>query len=203
MVAVVGKDKRLTRQAMAMGKRWLTAKKPAKLPKGMLGSILRVTAIEGGHATWELMKKKLATTKKARQRRALISAMGSTRDPKALAENMKLFVNGKIGLRESVMLMVVPLGHPKTRAIFFPLILKHWKDIAAKIPALAHARLLGVAGALCTKKEVALAEKELQPKAKSIMGGPQALGQALEQAKLCIAFRDKQKASLAKFLRRY
>ena len=110
--------------------------------------------------------------------------MGSTRDPKALEGNMQLFLGGKIGLRESVMLTLVPLGHPVTRKIYFPMILKNWKGIAAKIPALAHARLLGVAAALCSKGEVASAKAELSKKAETIMGGKQALAQSLEQANL-------------------
>src|SRR6185295_10850565 len=69
--------------------------------------------------------------------------------------------------------------------------MKHWDEVAAKLPghlALGPLRALGFG---CTSKEADEIASFYAPKAQAIEGGERSINEAQEEAKLCVALRRK------------
>ena len=58
-------------------------------------------------------------------------------------------------------------------------------------------------GGFCSNADRAELENFFRDRASKYAGGPRILAQTLERISLCTAFKQKQGASLAEFLRRY
>lgn len=200
MVAGRAEDPVLIEQAKKKARMWLD--KRSGVDADMLDDIL---ILAGRHDAklYQRFAEALEKSEDHTERRALISGMAGTRDPKQLTANLTIALSGKYGLRETATFIWLPLSRPDTRQVIYDQIKQNYDQILEKLPRMAHRFVLSVPAAFCDQEHYDDAKAFFGPKAEKLPGGTIVFERTLERMELCMAYRAAQKASVEAFLAKY
>ncbi|MCG8418401.1 MAG: M1 family metallopeptidase [Proteobacteria bacterium] len=201
LVAQKGQDTKLIAQADTLVRRWLDDRKA--IHPDLVYAALSVAGKRGDLELWQRFYQQARTTTDSKERRRLLYGMSRFEDPAIVKKNLALLASDEFKLLDSSVLMWGALWNHKTRGMAFEFIVKNFDSLVARAPRFAASGLGYTAAAFCSVDEAKRAEELLRPRIDKVQGGPRALDQGLEQARLCAARKDREMASVAEFLKKY
>jgi alanyl aminopeptidase len=174
LVAVWGTDGSLAAEARQLAGKWVADR--TGVDAEVLGSVLNVAARTSDEAFFKQLPAALAKTEDRHQRDLLLSAMGSSSDPRVARETMQLALKPDFDLRESVSLLFGPMGVPETRYLPFEFVKANYDALVARIPAgstFGFGEFLPfVGGAFCDDKSAEAVKAFFEPKVDRFPGSP-------------------------------
>jgi alanyl aminopeptidase len=193
-----GEDRALRTEAKELALRWLADR--SAVPFELSGVALSLAAIDGDVA---LFDRYLAATKAStdrRERRQLLSALGSFRDPALQDRALSLVLGSDFDIRETWSLLFGVGSRPAGRERMWAWLQTHFDAYAAALPAQGRPNLPGFARGFCDQAHHDAAQAFFAERIRAYEGGERNLAQTLEGIQLCTAYRAKQGESLRAFL---
>jgi alanyl aminopeptidase len=204
-VATYGGDKGLADQARALTEKWFQDHKT--IDPNMLSAILGTAAYYGDKALADRYLAELKKLQDRQERRQLLNAMASFRDPQALEAGYRAVMSGDVPFLEGARLLFAGQGSAATRKLPFHFVQAHFDEIVAKRPTGGGfdfgSALPNVGASYCDAQSKSELQTFFEPRATQFTGGPRALAQTLESIDLCIANKSAQQPSVTAFLRKY
>jgi alanyl aminopeptidase len=202
-VTTTGGDEQLARQARELAEKWVADHKA--IPADVAPAILRTAAYYGDRAFFDQLMAALAASRDRQERRSIISALASFREPNLLRAGMQTVLDGKIPFIEGMQLLFAGQGNSGTRKIAFDFMKDNFDQLAAKRPvgggADAGARFVRVGSSYCDEQSANELKSFFEPRIRQFVGAPRLLAQTLEEVHACIAEKQKQEPSVEEFLK--
>ncbi|HTL37606.1 MAG TPA: M1 family metallopeptidase [Kofleriaceae bacterium] len=198
MVAEIGEDAELTKQATELTWKWLDDHKA--VAPDLVDSVLSAAARTGDQKLFDRFhaEAKKATDRSERER--LISAMGSFYDPKMIEQALALSLTDEFDMRESQGLFSGAFARPATRERAYQWTVEHFDQLTAKLPEPFRAYMAFTFVPICDDTRKPEIEKFFKPRIEKFDGGPRMMAQALEELSLCSAQRKAQAPGISAFL---
>ncbi|HML18215.1 MAG TPA: ERAP1-like C-terminal domain-containing protein, partial [Bryobacteraceae bacterium] len=198
-VAVNGEDEKLQREARRLAGEWLRDRKG--VDPDMLSSVLSTAAHSGDRALFDRLLEELKKTDDRSQRRAILGALGSFRDPKLVDAAHELVLHSDIDARESGMLIFAGRNDPKTERMPFQFVKTNYEELIKRLPTgggsdFGAALPEVVAGCDAQAMEEI---KFFEDRVKQFAGGPRTYQQAVESLRLCTARKAALGPDVVKF----
>ena len=186
-VAVYGDDEALRHGAQSLAEGWLTDRRG--VDPDMLGGVLSTAASSGDRALFDRLVAELKKTDDRQQRRAIIGALESFRDPKLVAAAHELVLNTEFDARETGVLLFAGLDDPRTERMSFEFVKAHFDELVKRLPTGGGsdfgANLPGVVAGCDAQAEQDI--KFFEDRSKQFAGGPRTYQQSVEALRLCTA----------------
>jgi alanyl aminopeptidase len=204
-VATWGGDKQLADEARAKADQWLGDHNA--VDPNLLQPVLQTAAFYGDTAFFNRLLDEFRKSKDRQIRKTLIAALVSFRDPAAIEAGMKAVAGGEVPFMEGDSLLFAGQTQESTRRLALRFLEAHFDEIVAKMPTGGGfdfgSVLPNVGASYCDAASRDELKRFLSPKVDKFVGAPRALDQTIEAIDLCIANREKQGPSVAKFLEKY
>src|SRR5260221_2946133 len=200
-LAAEGNDPALHSQATQLALRWLGDRRA--MDGTMAETVLQAAARRGDRELFERLRAAALDTSDRRDRRIIYVALGSFRDPGIARSALALILDPAHDYREAIQIAWGQPGTPQGSARTFEFMKTNFDALVARAPRDAAAWYPRMMGGFCSNADRAELENFFRDRASKYAGGPRILAQTLERISLCTAFKQKQGASLAEFLRRY
>jgi alanyl aminopeptidase len=205
LVAHQGEDEELAAEARRLTERWF--EDHDAVPPDLTPLVLSAAARRGDRALFERFVSRLRATREERERRWLIRALGSFRDPALAEASFQLFLSGELDPRMSLGLLFGPLYDPRTQTVPYRHVIADYEKAAAVLPRDAGtdfaAYLPFVATGYCDESHRAETAAFFKERSARAQGGPRLLAQALETVEQCAAVQVAQEPSVREFLKGY
>ncbi len=200
LVAGIGRDPELIKQAKALAWKWLDDRKA--IQPELVGVALHVAARNGDQKLFDRLHAdaKKSTDRVDRQR--LLGAMGGFIDPKIVTQAMAIVLTDEFELREATSLLQGGFSEPRTRLTAFQFVKDNFDAITNKLPEPYRPYMAFTFVSLCDDTNKQEIEAFFKPRIEKLDGGPRVLAQALEQLSLCAAARKAQTPGVVAFLKR-
>jgi alanyl aminopeptidase len=130
----------------------------------------------------------------------LLVALGFVRDPALAKDGLGLTLDERLDARESIVILQVLSGQRETRALAFDFARANYAALAGRIPSDWVSFFPWMATGFCDGERRAETEAFYRDRMARVDGGPRSLDQALEAMDQCIARRQAQQPSVARFL---
>jgi len=196
-----GDDRALRDQALNLALRWLGDRRA--LDGNLAEVVVQAAARRGDRAFFERLVSALAKTPDRRDRRVLYIALGSFQDPGIAASALPLILDPAHDYREVVQIAWTLSETPRGSALAYDFMKVNFDALVARAPRDAAAFYPRWGFNLCSEAQRADMENFFRERAPKYGGGPRILAQTLERVSLCTALKQKQQASLSRFLRQY
>ena len=201
-VAVDGDDAALQAEARRLAEGWLRDRKG--IDSEILNAVLATAAHSGDRGLFDRLVRELKKTEDRRLRGAIFNALGSFRDPQLAQAAMVLVLEPDLDVRETLALLVRPLGTPETEGLPFAFVKSNYDQLEARLPvgggSDARATLLAVGQPFCDERSLQQYVDFFEERSKQYLGGPRNYAQTLEGIRLCAAREAAQGADIAAFL---
>jgi alanyl aminopeptidase len=200
LVADVGRDAELIKQATELTWKWLDAH-GAVDPEIVFG-VLVVATRNGDQKLFDRLHADAKKTTDRVERERLLGAMGSFVDPKLVSQSLAIILTDEFELREATGMLQGGLRDPRTRELAYRFVKDHFDEIANKLPQMYRPFLAFSFVALCDEARKPEIQAIFGPRIEKLDGGPRIFAQALESLSLCAAQRKAQTPGVEAFLRR-
>jgi alanyl aminopeptidase len=197
LVADQGEDTALGAEAQRLARAWLDDHRAVDAEAVEL--VLEAAAQRGDRALHDRLVAAARAERDRLTRRRLLAALGAFRDPALVQANFALALDPAFDLREAYPLLGGATRTPKTRAPLWNFVKQQVDAIVARMPRDFGARLPSLAVGQCSDAARSEVEAFFAPRAAAWSGGPRLLAQALEEMRLCAAYRETQGPSVAAF----
>ncbi len=194
-----GEDPALIQEARRLADGWL--KDRQGVDPSMVTDVLATAARSGDRQFFDRLLEELKKTHDLRQRRAIIEALGSFRNPAMVDAAHKLVLNPDIDARESSRLLFAGTDDPRTEDLSFQFVKANYRELAKRLPSGGGSD----AGAILPQVVAgcdARAEEELkffEDRSKEFAGGPRTFQQVKERVRLCAARKAAMGEDVAAF----
>jgi alanyl aminopeptidase len=198
---VAPEDPRLAADARRLALAWIKNRKA--VDPSMVDSVLLIAARTGDAATFDAF---LAEAKKASDsldRRNLMIALLSFRDPTLVRRGMGLLLDPEFDIRESETAWRYSRYWNPARREVHDFIAANFDAMAKRVSRDTPGGWPGYAAGLCSEKDRADVETFWSERIANYAGGERTLKQALEQIELCTRLRGAQERAVAEFLARH
>jgi alanyl aminopeptidase len=200
LVAGVGRDPALGRQATALAWKWLDDRKA--VDPSVVGAVLAVAAGRGDQPLFDRLFAEAKRTSDRTERARLLDALGSFVEPKLAGQAMALMLTDQFDLREALGLLQGGFQHAATRELAYRFLVEHFDAISGRLPPMYRPSLALSPSSLCDDARKAEVEQLFRPRLEKLDGGPRVLAQALEQLSLCAAAKRAQTPGVVAYLRK-
>ena len=201
LVADVGEDPALAREARRLARRWLADRSavPPEVRRIVLATAAR-TAGTDGPALFDGLVAVAKTTKDGNERDDVLNALGQFRDARLRQRALALALDPALHPREGLQIVRAALAYPAARVDALAWLGAHFGEVDARLPREQQSILATWAADACTPAERAQFVALLGPRLATVDAGARRYRQALERIDLCLALRDTQSAPLNAFL---
>ena len=200
-VATRGDDASLRNEASRLAAEWLKTRKG--VDANMVNPVLPTAAQFGDRALFDTMTAELKKTTDRQQRGRILGAMGSFRDPSIVRAGMDMVIHSDIDARESLSLLIGPLGQRETERLPFEFVKANYDELLKHLPTGggfdAGGMLPYVGGSGCDEPSRQEFVGFFQERAKKFTGGAHTYDQVLESIRLCEAQRSARGKDIAAF----
>ncbi len=205
-VASIGEQKDLIAEAERLARNWL--KDRSGLYPEMVRPVLEIAAEFGNRDLFDLLRSAAVDERDHRIREALLSALGSFRDPALARASVQLLLSDDFDPREAFYpLLFGPLTYADTRDIPFEFVRANLDNLLARLPREVGgdyaASLPMVGSSFCDASHRAEIDSFFRPRIEQYTGGPRNLDNVLEEIDLCTAERKTLAPELSAFLQQY
>jgi aminopeptidase N len=195
-LAILTDDPWMVREGQKRAEAYLVD--PASVDADTASIALRVAARHDGIG-FDRLVAALGTAKTPAQRVAIVQALGSLGDEKALQRALALVGTDKVRAQDTIHIMRSAIEWPDSRAVFIDWLHDHMAELAEKMPGFGVSRLLGPIHRLCDATSQKAAATAFTPVV-TRFGGERRLQEALDSAALCIDLRARQADKVADYL---
>ena len=196
-LAVLSSDPWLIREAETRAKAWLKSSSDVDADSAPIA--LRIAARSGAIGFKDLLGA-LMRSQEATQRTAVVSAMGSLKDPASLRKTFAAISDGTIRVQDALYVARAAMDWPDSRRALIAWMDSDLAVVAKKSPGFGVARMIGAVGRLCDRSARDAANDSFAPKMKALLGSDRRLREALEKADLCIDLRSRQAPAVSAYL---
>jgi cytosol alanyl aminopeptidase len=200
LVASIGRDAELIKQATELAWKWLDAHS-AVAPE-IARAVLSVASRNGDQKLFDRLHAEAKKTGDREERERFLSAMGRFIEPAMVAQALALVLTDEFELREALGLLQGAFSEPRTRELGFAFIKDHFDEITNKLPETYRPFMAFTFVSLCDDSRKPEIEAYFTPKIAKIEGGPRVMAQALELLSLCSAQRKAEAPGVEAFLKR-
>ncbi len=199
LVAIEGRDKRLTAEARALAKKWLDNRKSVDADAAR--NALWIAARTGERELYEMIRAEAARPQEPNDRAMLLASLVSFGDPVLLRRGLENLLGDDVSGGEAV----TALNAAAKNDVIGQAVVREWVRqtfdvLARKLPVQFRPYLFGVGGG-CDEPSRRKHEQFFSDKVTQIAGAKRILAQALEGMDTCIAARKVEEASVTGFLR--
>jgi len=169
---------------------------PKRISADTVTAALRLAARTGAIPAAELRQAYL-DAKTTAARIALVQALASLSEPAELEKTLAMVSDGRIRAADASYVARAAVAWADSRGVLVGWLEKNLRDLAARLPGFAVARLIGSLRRVCdvnTRDRAAAAFKPVAEK----MGAGRRLEEALDAAELCIDLRRRQAEATSK-----
>jgi alanyl aminopeptidase len=204
-VATAGGDEKLAREARELTEKWFMNRNA--VPAEETGAVLETAAYYGDKALFDRFLTEFQKTEDRQERKRILGAMTSFRDPAAIQAGMQAVLHGDVPFIQGERLLYSGQHWPSTRKLAFSFMKEHFHELAAKRPngggSDAGAQFSRVGASFCNSQSEEELKNFFEPRVSKFVGAPRVLAQTLETIKSCIANKAAQEASVEQFLKEY
>jgi alanyl aminopeptidase len=200
LVASIGRDAELIKQATELAWKWLDAHS-AVAPE-IARAVLSVASRNGDQKLFDRLHAEAKKTGDREERERFLSAMGRFIEPAMVAQALALVLTDEFELREALGLLQGAFSEPRTRELGFAFIKDHFDEITNKLPETYRPFMAFTFVSLCDDSRKPEIEAYFTPKIAKIEGGPRVMAQALELLSLCSVQRKAEAPGVEAFLKR-
>jgi alanyl aminopeptidase len=200
LVADVGRDAELIKQASELSWKWLDAHNAVE--PDIARAVLQVASRNGDQRLFDRLHAEARKTGDRVEREHFLAAMGRFIDPKIAAQALALVVSDEFELREAIGLLQGAFAEPRLRELGYAFLKDHFDAISNKLPELYRPYMAFSFVSLCDDARRPEIEAFFRPRIEKLDGGPRILAQALESMSLCSAQRKAQAPGVEAFLKR-
>jgi cytosol alanyl aminopeptidase len=202
-VASRGANEPLQAEARRLARAWLKDRKG--VDNDMLAGVLSTAARSGGQEIFDGLVGVLKTSKDARERETVLTALGAFHDRKLLNQSLALLTDPSVNPLEAAGLLFGPVGERETRTAPFEFVKSHIAEVEKALPFSAvfdlRAYLPFTGQGFCNEAGRNEFVDFFQERAKTYNGGPRYYAQALESIRLCEAKVAAQSADVTEFFK--
>ena len=201
LVATDGGDAALRMLARRHALRWLDDR--SAVDASMIETVLIAAAHAGDRDLFQRYRAAIATTSDRRERRLLFIGLGSFADPAIARDALALVLDPSLDYREASQIAWTMSERPGGAVLAYEFMKANFDAMAARAPTDSAAFFPRFGRHFCDEAQRADLEGFFSERAPRSVGGPRILAQTLERISLCAAFKQRQQASFASFLKRY
>jgi len=204
VVATYGADQELAAQARALAEGWF--KDHSSLDANLASDVLNTAAYYGDKALFDRSLAELKTTKDRHDRRLIIGALSSFRDPAAITAGKQALLAGEVPFDEAGFLLFAGQDSPGTRKLPFDFLKAHYDEIRAKRSGGVFdigSAFPFVGGSFCDAASAEELKAFFEPRLDKLLGARHTLSEVLERINTCIASTAEEGPSVAAFLAKY
>jgi alanyl aminopeptidase len=200
LVASDGDDATLRAEARRLAEAWIAD--PKAVDADVIGPVLSAFPEWGDRVLFEECRTAAKKTAEPRERRRLLDALASFRDPALAREAVELLVKGELEPMDAQG-FAFSCGYSDpcrtalwnaVRADFDGILRRLPPDVAGYVPTLF---------SFCSKERQREVEEFLRPRVEKLPGGPRNLDQTVEAIGLCSARKAAQEPDLRAFFEKY
>ena len=194
-------DARLTRDARRLALAWM--RDPGSVDPALVDTALYVAARNGDASLFDAMMKTLRAARDSLDRRNLLVALLSFRDPVLEQRGLDLLLDPAIDVRESATALSLATEIAPRDRTAYDFIASHLDALAARVDKDASGGWPRYAGALCSSADRVAVEAFWQPRVARYEGAARNLALALESIDACVRLRGREQAQADAYLARY
>jgi cytosol alanyl aminopeptidase len=197
----IARDKRTLVEADAYAERWL--KNPASVSADTAAIAVPLASLHAGVSRLDALRSAAKSARDPGDRVLAIRAMGMFDDPTVQGKALDLALTDELKLSELVYLFRPVIARPDAAPVLFAWEKEHWAELRKRVPAsMGGGILVKVAGALCSRAARDEAEGFFASATQGLEGTKRPLDEALEEASLCVALRERGAADVSRHLRK-
>jgi alanyl aminopeptidase len=200
LVANLGRDPELVKQATELAWKWLDAH--SAVDPDLVRPVLGVAARNGDQKLFDRLHAAAKATQDRVERGQLLGAMARFTDPKIVAQALAIGMTDEFETRQAVNLVYGPLGDPRTREQAYTFLHDHFDELVNKLPPSFRVSTARVFAPLCDDSRKADIQAFFGPRIEKFDGGPRVMAQTLESLSLCSEQRKAQRPGVEAFLER-
>jgi alanyl aminopeptidase len=200
LVANIGRDAELIKQATGLAWKWLDAH-DAIAPE-IVRPVLSVASRNGDQKLFDRLHAEAKKTSDREERERFLGAMGRFIEPAMVTQALALVLTDEFELREAIGLLQGAFSEPRTRELGLSFIKAHFDEITNKLPEPYRPFVAFTFVSLCDDSRKPEIEAFFTPKVEKLDGGPRVMAQALESLSLCSAQRKAEAPGVEAFLKR-
>jgi cytosol alanyl aminopeptidase len=201
MVARDGKDAALRTKSVQLAKAWLADRKA--IHPDMIDPVLSVAADTGDVALHDALLAAAKTEKDRADRNRMLGALASYRSAEVVKGHLPVVLGTDFDTRDAMRLLWGASQSYLTRDTAVEFLKSNWDGLIAKLPKESGASLVWVAAGGCDAAKRDDARAYFDGRSTKYMGGPRNFAIAMEAMDLCIAWRERQRASAVAFLEKW
>jgi hypothetical protein len=195
-----GGELQLRADAQKVALQWLADHKAAS-PE-LASAALYLSALDADTLLWDRLHAAAKAEPDRLERQRILEAMAAVRDPQLAQKNFALFLSDELDAREAVTLLFGANNDGRTRGPLWDFVQKNLAAINAKMPQDFGPRIPAAVSAFCDDDHAAAIAQFFRPQIKDHPGLDRTLAQVVEEIRQCAAFKAKQGAALAAFLKK-
>jgi alanyl aminopeptidase len=201
LVALLGEDPKLIKQAKQLARAWLDD--PTKVSADMVPTVLAIAARHGDQAFYDLLRGKLDGLRDGDRRKQLLRAMAGFGDAAIVDQALGMILSEELEYDEAMTVYWGAFADRRSHALVYEWTKREYDAFLARLPPNQRTYPVWAGSVFCDAERRADVESFFAPRHAKLDGGPLLLAQVLEGIDLCIASRARQEASVAEFLKKY
>ena len=175
---------------------------PRAVDPSLAAVALAAAVRESGPKAFDALLERLVQEPDSALRRRILRALAATDDPALRNRVLALPLDARLRKNERVAVLFDVAGHLESREAAWQALKREFDQLVPELPA-AHAQIaIALAGEFCDPAHLADAQAFFGERAPRVPAGPRQLTETLEKVRLCIAYRDAQGESAARFFAR-
>lgn len=195
-----GGDAQIRTEAQKVALQWL---KDHKVTSPELASAaLYLSALDADALLWDKLHEAARAETDRIERQRILGAMGAVRDPELAQKNFALFLSDEFDAREAAPLLYGANGDARTREPLWAFVQQNFEAIDKRLPQDFGPRIPRAVSGFCDGDRAAAVDQFFRLHVKDHPGLDRTLAQVVEGIRQCAAFKAKQGASLAAFLKK-
>ena len=192
-----GDDPEVVSAARARAQAWLADHR--SVDPTLVPVALTIAAEHGDRQFLDALRSAALRERDRHDRRLLLQALGSFRDPAIARDAMRLALSDELPARESIAVVYGATHMVETRGAAYDFVRENFDTLSGRLPAREAAGLVAAGTALCDESKRAGMEAFFGEKMARLPGGPRRHAQAVEKLRTCAAFRAAQAPAASRF----
>ncbi len=193
-----GADPGLRLQARQLTQAWLRDRSALAVADRPL--VLRSAAIEGDRALFDALVTAALASKNRRERADIYAALGHFEAPELAQAARELWLSPEHDIRELLVAGRDRNSVDPVREGWFDFVRRNFVAMSRRLPQESVGRFPQFFAGFCASDKAGEVEQFFAPRLEAVSGGATHLRQALENIRLCAAYRALQQDSLSDFL---
>ncbi|RKG82791.1 M1 family metallopeptidase [Corallococcus terminator] len=204
LAANEGHDPKLVAEARTLADQWLKDRR-AVSPE-LVGPVLSIAANHGDAAFNTKLVETLRGEKDRYTRQQLLGGLSQVSDPQLVQENLKMLLEPRNDLRESLWLLFGASRDPRTQGVAVDFVMKNFDTLVGTggkpglLPEGMGSRLPYIGAGFCDAGKRQELAAFFEPRGKQLPGSERVLNQVMEIVDQCGALKEKQGESIQSFL---